>query len=339
MPKKNTSIGKYKRQKLLGKGQFGEVYQAYDRALQAHRALKIIEAPDPKKLVEKLHEARLLEICKHKHVVEVKDADIEIVDGRRAVVIVTELLKGGSAQDLLRNGFLPLSASIRIICDALFGLEHLHLNGVLHCDIKPANILLTKNIKAKLSDFGLAVRFQMGEMPPFVYTLHMAPENTTGTQGSILSDVYAMGVTLYRLVNNIVDFSGTAPNNLESQIRRGKFPDRQKYRSYIPTKIKRITNKAMNVNETSRYPSAQKFRQALEKIEINIDWRRISSMEWEGQQAQRMCTLVAIPKRSGWCVEFLKNGRRQSNLCRSGIADNHQAESLICRIIAETTIH
>jgi len=338
MPQQLKNIGKYKRKKLLGKGHFGEVYEAYDRALEAPRALKIIYARDPNKLIEKLREGRLLEICRHKHVVEVKEADIQNVDGKRALVIAIELLEAGSVQDLLQKGFLSISKSQKIVCDALFGLEHLHLNKVLHCDIKPANILLTDDMTAKLSDFGLAVRFQLGEVPPFVYTLHMAPEDTTGTQGTILSDVYAMGVTLYRLLNNITDFARMAPHNLKSQIRRGKFPDRKNYHSYVPPKIKRITNKAMHIDQTKRYQSATQFRQALEQIKIRIDWQRISSLEWEGRQREDQYRLVAMPKRSGWCVDFTRNGRRQTKLCQSGIPDKCNAEDYICRRLAETSI-
>jgi serine/threonine protein kinase len=332
------NVGKYKCKRLIGQGNFGAVYEAIDRALQCPRAIKLIQSRDPNKLIEELKEARLLEICKHKHVVEVKDADIYTVNSKKIVVISTELLQSGSAQDLLLSGFVSLQKSIQILCDSLFGLEHLHNNGVLHCDIKPGNILLTKMGRAKLSDFGLAISLKQGQSPLCVYTLHMAPENNKGLQGSILADIYAAGVTFYRLINNIVDFRALTPQNAHKLIAEGKFPNRKDYSVYVPSKIKRITNKSMHVDPTKRYQSAAAFRQALEKIRIAINWKRISSSEWKGEQGQHTFQILAEPRKTGWMVEFKQNHRRKNKFCRSGFKNNWLAESYISKLVSETSI-
>lgn len=336
-PQVYSNVGKYDRRNLLDKGHFGAVFEAHDRALHAPRALKVIETRDPNNLFAKLREARLLEICRHKHVVEVKEADIAMVDGKRCVIIATELVSEGSAQSLVEREFVPLSRSIQIIREALFGLEHLHDNGVVHCDIKPGNILLAEE-GAKLSDFGLAVTLQSGQLPGGIYTLHMAPESTNGVLGTKSCDIYAMGVTLYRLVNNIKDLGQIAPQSPQNAIKRGKFPDRKAYHPYVPPKIKRIVNKAMCVDPSRRYQSAFKFRQALEGVKINIDWNCLSPDLWEGKQNGDLYKLTLLVKPRSWCVEFTKNGRRQTRFCQSGFNNNWDAESFIYKLIAQTSL-
>jgi len=338
MIKNLTCVGKYKCNSFLGSGNFGAVYEAFDRVLQQPRAIKVIQCQNANRFIEELTEARLLEICRHKHVVEVKEADIYSIKGKDYVVISTELLPEGSAQDMLKTGYVSLRKSKEIICDALFGLEHLHNNGIVHCDIKPGNILLTKRKRAKLSDFGLAIRLKQGQTPQCVYTLHMAPENSKGLQGTVLSDIYAMGVTSYRLFNNIADFKTLAPRNVRRSVLKGEFPDRGKYSSYVPTKIKRIINKAMHVDPKKRYQFAAKFRQALEKINFGIDWECISTMEWKGKQGQNYFQIFAILKKSGWSVEFRQNNRRKNNYCHAGLKDNWQANAYICKLVADTSI-
>ena len=335
----HSDVGKYQRKKLLGSGCFGAVYEVFDRALQTHRALKVISAKNPKALMEKLDEARILEICKHKHVVDVKEADIRHIDGSDCVIITTELLLGGSAEDKLQSGFLTIGETIKIVRDALFGLEHLHVNGVVHWDIKPANILLTNSGTAKLSDFGLSVRMQLGEVPKGTYTLHIAPEFIhIKPHASPLSDIYSMGVTLYRLLNNIADFRVIAPANPRNAISKGNFPDRKNYNSYVPVKLKKICNKAMHVDPSKRYSSASKFGQALDKLNVDVDWLRIDPLEWCGSSSKNEYRLISGSNKSGWYIDFLKNGRKVTKYCHKKLKDNWVAEQEIEFIVSNTSI-
>ncbi len=338
MSQKLPNIGKYEYRRFLGAGNFASVYEVLDVALQQSRALKVIKCQNPNKVIRELTEARLLDLCKHEHVVEVKEADIYSINGQNCVVICTELLDKGSAQMMLQTKYVSLGEAKSIVCDSLFGLEHLHNNGVVHCDIKPGNILLTERMRAKLSDFGLAISVRHCQSPGKVYTLHMAPESCKGMNGTVLTDVYAMGVTLYRLVNNIADFKGIAPSNPRRAIQQGKFPNRNQYAAYVPWKIKRIINKAMNVEPAKRYQSSSKFRQALEKISIAIDWKKISSTEWVAEAGNDAYQILSIPKRSGWSVEFRRNNRRNNKYCQANLKDNWVAESYMSKLVAETSL-
>lgn len=337
-PSVYSNVGKYERKKLLGRGHFGEVFEVYDRFIQAPRALKIIEARDPSRLIEKVREARLLEICRHKHVVEVKEANIKVVDGKTCVIIATELISEGSAQGLLEREYVPLSRSIKIVQEALFGLEHLHDNNVVHCDIKPGNLLLAEE-GTKLSDFGLALTLQSGQIPSHLYTRHMAPESINASMESTKRcDIYAMGVTLYRLINNIKNLPSVPPHLIKSRIKKGIFPDRTAYQPYIPEKIKKITNKAMHVNPSKRYQSAFNFRQALERLTINIDWNQKAVNIWEGNKSEDIFCIRLLTMSQSWCVDFTKNSRRKLKYCEAGFKNNWDAEKYICKRVAQTSL-
>jgi len=331
----SKSIGKYHTEEYLGGGHFGDVYKVIDRALNVPRALKIIKTKDPKKLFDKLNEARFLEVCKHKHVVEVKEADIKNIDGNQSVIIATELLENGSAEDLLKRTFICTKDAIQIISDALFGLEHLHNSGFLHCDVKPGNILFDNKWTGKLSDFGLAINLKIGTAPTQVYTLHMPPESKYSEQ----SDIYAMGITLYRLVNNIKDFSSLAPHDVDKQIKKGNFPDRKKYKKYIPKKLKSIINKAMHVDPKKRYKTASQFRQALEKLNINLNWDKISRSKWHAEDGSFQHQITIDEKNGNWFVEYKKNTRRVLEFCKYGLKNSLMASFYAQRIVAETTFY
>lgn len=338
MPK-HSDVGKYQRVKLLGSGHFGAVYEVFDRALQARRAMKVISVKDPNALIDKLTEARILEICKHKHVVNVNEADIRRIDGKDCVIITTELLSGGSAEEKINSTFLSVGETIKIVRDTLFGLEHLHVSHVAHGDIKPGNILLTASGTAKLSDFGLSIRLKMGDVSQNTYTLHTAPENVGGKpQANTSSDIYSMGVTLYRLLNNIQDFRSTAPTKPLAAIMKGKFPDRTAYRLYVPAKLKRICNKAMNIDLSRRYVSATKFGQSLDILNVEIDWKPLSPVEWVGSTNDATHRAVAASNRNGWFVDYLRNGRKVAKYCRRNIANNWEAEAELESIVAKTSI-
>ena len=116
-----------------------------------------------------------------------------------------EYLANGSLDDEAKGAYLPLTRAKRLIVDVLRGLEHAHHQGILHRDIKPANILIGNYKEGKLSDFGLA--FPIGVDPAklaireYAYVLHQAPEINRVADYSVASDIYACGMTLYRMIN------------------------------------------------------------------------------------------------------------------------------------------
>ena len=331
-----ADIGKYRIIRGRGHGQFGTVYEARDRHLGSDWALKVIPAPDADQVVSSLKEARILDHCEHKHIVKIREADVARVGASDSVIIACELCDR-SVQDLIESEPLSVRSASSMVCQALFGLEYLHNSGVLHCDLKPSNLLLKKSV-VKLSDFGLAIYLQHQNSPSHTYRVHRPPDVLDGNGWTVACDIYAMGVTLYRLVNRITDLRSHAPPDLDEQIRRGRFPDRHGYAAHVPDRLKKICNKAMHPNPASRFPNAVALRQALEKIAWEVDWSRTSAHEWQGLGHGKHHKLIAFERSGRWDVDFLANNRRRRDRCAQGLTTELEALAYMDRAVMQTSV-
>ena len=153
-------------------------------------------------------------------------------------------------------------------------LEYAHQQDYIHRDIKPGNILIGRRGEGKLSDFGLATQVPRGATAsPYGYLTHVAPEMFRDGVANRLTDIYALGVTAYRLLNG----DGFLPQlatteELQDMILAGEYPDRSHYRPHVPMQLRKVVNRAMNTDPAKRYASASDFRHALEAVPISCDW-------------------------------------------------------------------
>lgn len=185
---------------------------------------------------------------------------------------------------------MPLSRAKRLMVDVLRGLSHAHERDIVHRDIKPANILIGNAEEGKLSDFGLALPdvsgLNIAQIKQYQYVLHLAPEVRSIQDYTRLSDIYACGVTLYRLVNGDSTLPQVPPGQVHALAKRGLFPPRDRYRAFIPQALKRLINTAMNVDPSSRYQTAEEMRHALEQQPLCVDWEEAQSsgrFTWTGR--------------------------------------------------------
>ena len=262
----------YERLERLGSGNFGEVWLVYDRALNIKCAVKYVDISRIHDPTNFYHEPHALMALRHTNVVRVEDAGK--LNGR-TLYIAIEYLPRGSVEAVFRGRPVPLSKAILILCDVCWALEYAHQNNYIHRDIKPANILLARNGTAKLSDFGLATRVPRGATAsPYGYLTHVAPEVFQTGKTVPLSDIYALGVTAYRLFNGDSFLPEvTDPEQIQDMVLDGSYPDRNYYRPYVPQKVKRIINKCMDIDSENRYQRASEFRRALEGVTICCDWK------------------------------------------------------------------
>jgi serine/threonine-protein kinase len=236
-----------------------------------------------------------------------------------------EYLKGGSIEDEAKGSFIPLIRIKKLMCDMLRGLDHAHHKGILHRDIKPANILVGNAGEGKLSDFGLSLPkgvdpLKLG-IKDYKYILHLAPEVAHRGMHSVAADIYACGVTMYRLVNGDSFFEVPPGADIYDLAAAGKFPDRSQYREFVPKPWRVLINKAMNVDPRSRFLTAEKLRHALEGLKVFMTWHENAlpnGVRWTSGHLNR-CFEVTRQKTgvNEWTVE-LKKGKSKSNLRRVG---------------------
>ncbi len=183
---------------LLGRGSMGEVYSADDLKLLQRVALKFLPqaaAEDPFALAQFLDEVKIARQITHPNVCRVFD----IGEAAGSHFISMEHIEGEDlASHLERHGRLPRAKALEIGRQLCAGLEAVHDRGILHLDLKPSNVLLDEAGRVRLTDFGMAAaagEATQGGTPPY-----MAPELWQGQQGSVQTDLYALGLVLYEML-------------------------------------------------------------------------------------------------------------------------------------------
>lgn len=332
-------IGKFKTISYIGGGNFGEVYRVHDTLLNVERALKIIQVQNPQEFIDAINEAQILEKCRHNHIVDIKEIDIYPVNGNNFPCITTEYLKNGSVQGYIEKNFITTKMAIQIISDALFGLEHAHSQGIFHRDIKPGNILFADNGQAKLSDFGLAYGLSHQAFSFAGYSAHLPPEVLEGVAQDAISDLYSMGITFHRLLNNMstLDLPFADGSELLKAVIKEKYPARN-YQPHIPEPVIRVVKKSIKADRNSRFESCLQFRQSLQKIPLAIEWQPVDNEKWSGILGQDFFEINLSSKKTGYNIDFKRNGRRVKNRCSEQIADEVTARQEMFNQIRLTTL-
>jgi len=198
-----TRLGKYRLERLLGRGAFGEVYVGAPQT-GPQVALKILEASiahDRDAVARFEREAETARRLEHPGIVRILDVGAQ----RGRHYIVMELVHGGSFRRYLKKGTGAAPDKVlTILGDVARALTYAHAQGVVHRDVKPENILLTKARRAKVADFGLARASDQTTMTTDGHMLgtamYMAPEQASGARATSASDVYAVGVMIYEAI-------------------------------------------------------------------------------------------------------------------------------------------
>ena len=270
--------GQYRILRLLGRGGFGFVYQAQDTLLRDEVAIKeLIPAlvGDDATLKRFLAEARATMRLAHDHIVRTHN----VFQEGGNYYIVMECMSGGSLEDRLREkGSLPVDEAVRIATEVCDGLGYAHQRGIVHCDLKPANILFASSGSAKVADFGIAhVSEQMlsrSWMTPAGFVAgtlpYMSPEQADGVREDPRVDVYALGAVLYRMLTGrtYLDFDqretpGAQADNV-LRIRNAKPDPPSAHNRRIPAWLDGVVLKALSKRPEERYGSAAEMQTTLQ---------------------------------------------------------------------------
>jgi serine/threonine protein kinase len=280
----------------IGNGHYGEVYLGNDVvhgevAVKVFRQLAGEAAADWTLRKQRLvQEGQLLAEAAHANVVRVyylTESDTE-----DAVHLVMEYCPGGSLQASFEAGPMPLSRVRKCATEICRGLEAIHARCMLHRDIKPANILMSADGIAQIGDFGLVTDdLIMGYASQAGYRDHLAFEIYNAGATSIRSDIWALGMTLYRLIHGIEWYS-RLPADPRDVIGNGGFATGLPWLPHVPDSWRRVIRKMMHDDTRLRYQTGHDVMNALALLSSTPDW-----------------SYVVSPNEIGWTVEV--DGRRR----------------------------
>lgn len=270
-------VYKYNLKHRVGSGSFGEVWLATDNAVGHDYAIKILRPGVP--VNERLREAHIGHTLTHNNLIRVHQADVVPVGGNHLVIIAMDYLPDGSITKLANpSGFMPLPEVIRLGIDMLRGLEYLHSQNFFHNDVKPENVLIGSNGQGMLGDYGIVGISADGSPvpPPNSYKIHSAPEVVNSLGISAQTDIFQVGMTLFRMLVGLSTLHAKFSNLGEAQyyqaICNAQLITASDFPAYVPNKLRRIVLKAITPNAADRYAAALDMRRDLEKLNFAGYW-------------------------------------------------------------------
>ncbi len=261
---------KYQILKLVAKGGTAVLYSAVQTSLDRVVAIKKLHphlTEDENFTRRFVLEAKAAASLDHDNIVKIIDFGIE----DEAYIMVMEFIEGESLRGILDKWKqLRTETALAIVHDVAQGLEHAHSKGIVHRDIKPGNIMLTRNGRVKITDFGLAKLTQQAAQHTAADSilgtpLYMSPEQAFGETVDHRSDIFSLGTTLYEMLTGAQPFRDEHYMAVIQNIIKKNAPHPSKFNVDIPAPVQSILNKSMNKSREARFQNAGDFRQAIER--------------------------------------------------------------------------
>jgi len=265
------TFGKCKIIAYIGRGGMGTVWLGEHLFLRRRVAIKILHTDmsnDPEEMARFEREAIAAARLDHENIVRVHDVDED--HGRP--FIVNEYVEGEDLEEVIRKKSpIPVLRALAITRVVAKALEHSHAAGVVHRDIKPGNILIAKDGRIKITDFGLAREVGHREVPledgtvlgtPFF----ASPEQIQGLPADGRSDIYSLGVTLFTMLTGRRPFSGRSPDSVVKKHLHSPRPSPRLWRLTLSRPVEHLVLKMMAVKPEDRHPSARVLRGEIEQI-------------------------------------------------------------------------
>ncbi len=254
-----------------------EVYRGYHANLDRYVAIKVLHAflaDDPEFKSRFLREAQNVARLKHPNIVQVYDFDFD-TEGE-SYYMVMELIEGSTLKERLtqesENGKeLPFLESLRIIREAASALAYAHKSGMIHRDVKPANLMIDRDNRVVLTDFGIAkivVGSQFTASGGMVGTpAYMAPEQGLGEAGDERSDLYSLGVILYQLLTGKLPYDADAPLAVILRHLNAPIPSVRDFNPAYPEAVDFLIRRLLAKDAEDRYQNANDLIADLERVE------------------------------------------------------------------------
>jgi serine/threonine-protein kinase len=266
---------RYQLLERLGTGGMAVVYRAHDRRLDRYVAIKILRenySPDPAFQERFRQEARAAANLSHPNIVTVHDFGYD--HGR--LYIVMEYVPGTDLKShLKRKGQFSVRETLSLMIQACAGVGYAHRAGIVHCDIKSQNFIITPDHRLKVTDFGIAralASIQPEEKSEVVWgsPQYFSPEQAAGLAPSPASDVYSLGVVAYEMLTGQLPFQASSAEEFARMHREDPPPPPSRYNPAIPPTLELVILKVLSKEPSARYRTADQFGRILVNIQNEL---------------------------------------------------------------------
>ena len=317
------TIGRYEIEREIGRGGMAIVYKAFDPHLNRPVAIKLIRVggftiDQLKTLPERFkREARALARLNHANIVQVYDfgtyGDMPY--------LVMEFLEGATLKEVRKP--LKVETAVRLIRPIADALRYVHDQGMLHRDVKPSNIMITKGEKVVLTDFGIAKFLEESEDQNTLTGTgvgigtpeYMAPEQGLGKRIDGRADIYSLAVVFYELITGRKPFQGETPLEVLTKQATEPFPDPREFVPDLPESVRKFFDLALAKKPDDRYGSMKDFLR-------DLDGLRLQALTAAARKAQSGETtgIQTVPKAEAGTESSVRFGKTDIRKIRAGVA-------------------
>ncbi|MCQ4083203.1 protein kinase [Streptomyces sp. RB6PN25] len=291
--------GRYRLRSLLGEGGMASVHLGYDTVLERPVAVKTLHSDlgREQSFRERFRrEAMAVARLNHTNIVSVFDSGEDIIDGRSVPFIVMELVDGKPLrqeldEDVAKYGAMPAERALKITSDVLAALAVSHEMGLVHRDIKPGNVMMTRRGVVKVMDFGIARALQSGvtsmtQTGMVVGTpQYLSPEQALGRGVDARSDLYSVGCMLFELLTGRLPFDGDSPLSVAYQHVQEEPPAPSSINRSLPPAVDALVARALRKNPSERFPTAESMQDECERVATAVKGGATPLVIGEGPKA------------------------------------------------------
>ena len=284
-----TQIGRFLVQSEVGRGGFGRVYRALDPAVGRLVAVKVLTEGSKDLLTRFRNEASVAANLRHDNIVTI----YEYGEHEGNPFLAMEYLEGEDLHQIIAaNKPLSLLEKCKIMLQVAEGLDYAHGKGVIHRDVKPANIMVLPGGHVKIMDFGIARLTQDREATRLTQEgsmigtlLYMAPEQLSGSDATVLSDIFAYGVTFYELLAGRHPFQAADPRAMMYKLACEEPPPLRDFIADCPEALQRIIGQLLHKDPELRFPNLRHVQFQIEPLRIELQQENAATLLLQAQAA------------------------------------------------------
>lgn len=268
LDRRDDVVGHYRLEHVLGQGGMGRIWRARDQHLDRPVAIKFLLRQGHEAAARFAREAKAISALDHPNICTIYDAD---TDARGRPYLVMALYDGETLAERRRHGLAPWRESVDIALQAARGLAHAHQHGVIHCDVKPSNLFLTRDGLVKVLDFGIARLLRESDasgagQATMGTAQYMAPEQLRGEPLDARADIWSLGVVLYELLAGRPAFPGESTATTLEAVLTSEPPRLNRLRPDVPALLVETLAQMLDKNRQARPASMEVVIRKLESL-------------------------------------------------------------------------